>query len=144
MVRSATVEEALEHARKLQEAGLVLHLGFVPYDAKLMGFVEQADRFMSICGCCPCCSISRFVQYQRMPGVEIQVSASCTGCGICVEKCPSSRIEIIDGKKHVDPGCLACGWCVESCPVGAIELKVTDPDLIQKTIDWISEKVDVT
>ncbi len=141
--RPAGVEEALEHARLWREAGLVPHLGYVPYDSALMG-IDQPDRFMSVCGCCPCCCISRFVQYQRMPGVEVRISESCTGCGVCLESCPSSRIEIVEGKAHIDEGCIACGWCVDACPEEAIEITVTDPEYVQKTIEWISQKVEVS
>lgn len=141
--RAASVEEALAHARRWREAGLVPHLGYVPYDAALMG-IDSADRFMSVCGCCPCCCISRFVQYQRMPGVEVRISDACTGCGTCAENCPSHRIEIVEEKACIDEGCIACGWCVNTCPEGAIEVTVVDPDYVRNTIDWISQKVDVS
>ena len=46
----------------------------------------------------------------------------CTGCGECVDNCPASVLEIVDG--HSDPvemdECLACETCVEVCPEGAI------------------------
>ena len=46
----------------------------------------------------------------------------CTGCGECVDNCPASVLEIVDG--HSEPvdmdECLACETCVEVCPEGAI------------------------
>jgi ferredoxin len=47
----------------------------------------------------------------------------CTGCGDCVEICPTSAIQIINDKAQVDTdGCSECGICADECPVGAISL----------------------
>ena len=139
----ASIEEALEHAQRWREAGLVIHLGYVPYDARFFE-VGPANRLMSICGCCPCCCVSRFIQYHRMPGIEVRVSGSCNGCGICLKACPYGLIEIQGEKAQVALKCIACGRCVDTCPEKAIEVTVVDPDYVQKTIEWVSGKVDVT
>ena len=46
----------------------------------------------------------------------------CTGCEECVNACPASVLELVDGKSEpveIDE-CLGCETCVETCPEGAI------------------------
>ena len=49
----------------------------------------------------------------------------CTGCGICVDVCPTKALEMVDGlAKLVRPGdCDGRGECVEACPVQCITLQ---------------------
>lgn len=48
----------------------------------------------------------------------------CVGCGICVESCAFSAIELIDGKAKVnDALCKGCGLCTATCRSGAIQQK---------------------
>ena len=52
--------------------------------------------------------------------VDIDV---CTGCGICVDECPLSAIELVNDKAKVDAEeCTECGTCVDECPNEAISL----------------------
>ncbi len=45
----------------------------------------------------------------------------CTGCGICVDACPSESISLKDDKAVIDPDeCSNCGACIDECPEGAI------------------------
>ncbi len=45
----------------------------------------------------------------------------CTGCGICVDECPSTAIELKNEKATVDDGeCTDCGTCMDACPNSAI------------------------
>ena len=47
----------------------------------------------------------------------------CTGCGTCVDQCPVSALEMVDGYPHVDAGtCITCFCCQEMCPEKAIQL----------------------
>lgn len=48
----------------------------------------------------------------------------CTGCGSCVDVCPTEAIKLNDdGKAVVDPEkCGDCGACVDECPSEAISL----------------------
>ena len=51
-------------------------------------------------------------------------AATCTGCGICVDACPTSAIEMVDGLAKVDPAkCDGDKACVDACPVQAIAMK---------------------
>jgi NAD-dependent dihydropyrimidine dehydrogenase PreA subunit len=58
------------------------------------------------------------------PGVARLTDAdACIGCGICVDVCPRSAIEL-DGdlpEIHEDL-CTGCGECVDACPRGALTL----------------------
>jgi ferredoxin len=51
-------------------------------------------------------------------------SEKCTGCGTCVDDCPSEAIKMADEKAAVDAEtCIDCGVCVESCPAEAISME---------------------
>lgn len=46
----------------------------------------------------------------------------CTGCGICVDTCPNSVLDIVGSTAAVvnEDACDECGDCMEECPLGAI------------------------
>ncbi len=46
---------------------------------------------------------------------------SCTGCGLCVKKCPLNNIELADSKPVWKGSCTHCMACIAYCPVEAIE-----------------------
>lgn len=48
----------------------------------------------------------------------------CTGCGQCVEYCPTGAVTLIEHKPviHKPHLCAYCGLCEDSCPEDAIEL----------------------
>jgi len=47
----------------------------------------------------------------------------CTGCGACVEKCPSALLEVRENKARLKAdGCLLCGYCGAACPQFAIKV----------------------
>ena len=46
----------------------------------------------------------------------------CTGCGDCVEECPTEALKVEDEKCQVnDDECTDCAVCIDICPEGAIE-----------------------
>ncbi|MCK4758355.1 MAG: CoB--CoM heterodisulfide reductase iron-sulfur subunit A family protein, partial [Thermoplasmata archaeon] len=48
----------------------------------------------------------------------------CAGCGLCVQACPFSAIELEDEVAHVNPAiCKGCGLCAATCRSGAIQQK---------------------
>jgi ferredoxin len=51
-------------------------------------------------------------------------SEKCTGCGACVDVCPTEAIELNDdGVAAIDPDtCGECGVCVDECPSEAISI----------------------
>jgi NAD-dependent dihydropyrimidine dehydrogenase PreA subunit len=46
----------------------------------------------------------------------------CSGCGICVDACPDSVLELVDDKAELvnEDDCTGCAGCMEECPMGAI------------------------
>ena len=61
-----------------------------------------------------------------MPRVEVNERA-CTGCGVCVETCPTDVLRLNDRRKAVMAypadcqGCYVCQW---DCAYGAIHVHV--------------------
>ena len=48
----------------------------------------------------------------------------CTACGICVDECPSSALDLEDVACLARPDdCTGDGICADSCPNGAITME---------------------
>ncbi len=48
----------------------------------------------------------------------------CTGCGSCVEECPSEAIKMVNEKAVIDSeACIDCGVCVDACTTESITLE---------------------
>jgi NAD-dependent dihydropyrimidine dehydrogenase PreA subunit len=58
----------------------------------------------------------------KCPEIDIE---ACTGCGECVEVCPTEVFEIQDGKSVIiqPEECIECGACVDACPEECITLE---------------------
>jgi len=120
--REVSLEEALDIIRQNQEEGLVLQ----PANSR------EADFICSCCGCC--CGILRI--NQRLPApmkfwasnFYARVSEdSCTGCGLCAERCQVMALRIQAGRAVIDLNrCIGCGLCVTACDAGAISLKLKE------------------
>jgi len=56
----------------------------------------------------------------------------CTGCGLCVEPCPTGAINLVDGVAQVEQSlCRECEVCLSTCPNGAI-LAMREPSGAEK------------
>jgi len=145
-------QTALAHIQRAREAGLVHLIGRDKIDAVWMG-VTPSEKLMTICNCCSCCCLFRFLpnlapklqkKIERMPWVHVEVTADCSGCGICLEDvCFIDAIQIVDGRAVIQAECRGCGNCAEACPVDAIRVVIESPDYIDHAIKRLTEAVDV-
>lgn len=148
--REVSVEEAREHARRAADAGLVPVVGKARVDNFLFG-VKDRSRLLTTCFCCECCCITRFTSaipikhlepiFPRLESVTIAVTDECRGCGKCVEHCYVQAISVIEGRAHINDYCRACGRCAAVCPNKAVEVRITDPDFVEKTLERIRSYV---
>lgn len=122
--RKVTREEALKILKEAEQAGLI-HKAFHP------GARESSPE-TSICNCCKdCCDTLRIWRDGTLPMINSTYHLSvidmdaCTGCGICLEWCPTDAIALSeDGVAQRDESaCLGCGVCARFCPESAISLK---------------------
>lgn len=49
--------------------------------------------------------------------LSIRRALLCSGCGVCVGKCPHGRIRIVNGSAVIGTACTHCGKCIDVCPV---------------------------
>ncbi|MGL5100767.1 MAG: EFR1 family ferrodoxin, partial [Fusobacteriaceae bacterium] len=52
---------------------------------------------------------------------KFRVEETCTTCNLCRDICPSSNIEMKDGKPVWNGKCQDCMGCINICPVSAIQ-----------------------
>ena len=117
-------EKALEIMQEAENAGLI-HKAFHP------GSRENSPE-TSICNCCKdCCDTLELWRSGTLPMINstyhlaVIAEDACTGCGICVERCPTDAIDLnADGVAERDENaCLGCGVCAHFCPDEAIALQ---------------------
>jgi UDP-glucose 4-epimerase len=58
-----------------------------------------------------------------------------------VDHCFIGAIRVEDKKALISDYCRACGRCATVCPNDAIEVKITDPDFLDKTYRQIRSYV---
>jgi ferredoxin len=150
--RQVSKEEALEHARRCREAGLVHLIGRNKLDTIWLG-VGPGHKLLTICNCCPCCCLWGVLPHvapqigakvNRMPGVQVGVNGQCTGCGTCTQDvCFVSAIRLVDERAVIGDACRGCGRCASVCPHGAIEIFVDYDRFVDKSVTRLSRLVDV-
>ncbi len=122
--RKITKAEALKIMKEAEAAGLI-HKAFHP------GSRESSPE-TSICNCCKdCCDTLNLWRSGTLPLVNSTYHLSvidreaCTGCGTCVERCPTDAIVLDDQglAERDENACFGCGVCARFCPVEAISLK---------------------
>jgi len=122
--RMITKEEARKIMMEAEEAGLV-HKAFHPGSN-----VSRPET--SICNCCKdCCDTLNLWRDGAFPLINSTYYLSiidqdaCSGCGICVERCPTDAIELNDEgvAERDENSCFGCGICARFCPEEAISLK---------------------
>jgi ferredoxin len=122
--KKVSKEEALKIMKEAEAAGLI-HKAFHP------GSRESSPE-TSICNCCKdCCDTLELWRNGTLPLINSTYhlalidQESCTGCGTCVERCPTDAI-ILNEKNLAQRdanACLGCGVCSRFCPEEAISLK---------------------
>jgi UDP-glucose 4-epimerase len=148
--REVGVEEAMEHARRAVDAGLVPVVGKARLDNFIFG-VKDHSRMLTTCFCCECCCITRYTAlspvkrldplFPRLESLSITVTDKCTACGKCAEHCYIGAIEVSDGRAVIGEYCRACGRCATVCPQKAVEVRIDDPEFLEKTYDRIRSYV---
>ncbi|TFG17891.1 MAG: 4Fe-4S dicluster domain-containing protein, partial [Promethearchaeota archaeon] len=121
--RLISKEEALIIMKQSEKDGLV-HKAFHPHSD-----IQRMET--SVCNCCKCCCGT--LDWWR-GGMTAMINSTnflssideelCTGCGICVEKCPVEAIHLNnDSVANVDNNiCIGCGVCAHFCPENAVTL----------------------
>jgi Pyruvate/2-oxoacid:ferredoxin oxidoreductase delta subunit len=152
--RELTVAEALAHVRKATENGLVFSVGKSKLDTVWLD-IGPGDRLFTICMCCPCCCITRGLvkghpllgrNYNRMPGLQMVVTDDCTGCGACTKEgvCIFDGIRMEGDAARINDNCKGCGRCAGECPNQAIQAVIESRDYVNRTIERLNWKIDVT
>jgi Na+-translocating ferredoxin:NAD+ oxidoreductase subunit B len=118
--RVITKEEALHILRATEEAGLVHTAG------------NYRDGIDYICNCCSCCcgilrGIAEFgimTAAARSDFTMVAETDTCSGCGLCLERCQFNALSTPDGVVVVDyHKCMGCGLCVVVCSTDALHLE---------------------
>jgi len=117
-------EEALKIMNEAAQAGLI-HKAFHP------GSRESSPE-TSICNCCKdCCDTLGLWRKGTLPLINSTYHLSvidpeaCSGCGTCVDWCPTDAIALNDAgvAQRDERACLGCGVCSRFCPEEAISLQ---------------------
>lgn len=150
--RLVSKEQALMHARRAREAGLVHLIGRNKIDTLWLG-ARPGSKLLTICNCCPCCCLWKMLpnvshaiggKVTSMPGVHVEVTERCVGCGTCTgEVCFVDAIHLEGDRALISDACRGCGRCVELCPSQAIELTLQDDRFLEETIARLSPLVDL-
>nr|MDO8088267.1 4Fe-4S binding protein [Candidatus Sigynarchaeum springense] len=148
-----TKAEAKAHVKKCRDAGLVHLVGRNKLDTVWLN-VRPGEKLLTVCNCDPCCCLWRMLpdlppdiarKVTRMPGVSVEVSDKCKGCGTCtIGTCFVDAVHLAGGKAVIDQEiCRGCGRCAEKCPNHAIDVSINDGFFIDVTIELLEKLVDL-
>lgn len=87
------------------QAGVVRKRGFNP-GSRLLGLMQGA-----------------FLPFmERSSNDAVRVNDTCTGCGLCVKRCPMHNLTLENGKARAHGNCTECYRCANLCPERAISV----------------------
>jgi ferredoxin len=151
--RLVSREEALEHIRKCQKAGMVHIIGRNKIDSVWLN-TGPKEELLTICNCCPCCCLWKMApdlpedlgrSIRPMVGVVLEFNRDlCTGCGNCMQgTCFVDALILVDAKAEIDwEKCRVCGRCAEVCSTGALSIKMGE-DAVRRSVESLEPLVDV-
>lgn len=102
--------------------------------AEQLGLVIQSSNTQElsiVCLCCPCCCgilkglqvIPMSLMFVNSTCQSVIDAEKCSGCGICLDRCPVNAVQELDGGYEILPEkCIGCGLCVSACPADSITL----------------------
>ncbi len=129
------VSKEAAHAHADRAMGLVL----LPMIGKLrvdnfIYMTPDRGKLLSLCFCCECCCILRSYKHvpapyldgiiEPIPGMVIEVTDACTGCGTCLETCAFNAITIENGRAVHNAQCRGCCRCERVCPFNAVKVTI--------------------
>ena len=136
--RPVSKEEVLSILERAEDAGLVIQ----PSNAK---------RPMNICCCCGCCcGALRMAKRMDKPAERFSTNYravvdvdSCSGCKICVKRCPMDAVTVVDKKAIIDNDrCIGCGLCVPKCKESSMKLIRKEKEIVPPpTMDMYFGKI---
>lgn len=119
------IGRVIDHAETLQILQLAERHGLVLQPS-------NAKEALSICLCCGCCCqvLKMLKRHPRpadcftSPFTARIIPENCTGCTLCIERCPMEALHMVADRAVLDDGrCIGCGLCVATCPGGALKLE---------------------
>jgi Na+-translocating ferredoxin:NAD+ oxidoreductase subunit B len=115
--RYISQEEAMSILKSGKEAGLVCQIS-----------ASQSPNGMCMCCDC-CCGPLRACKAHAKPSEIVNSSFfarvsedDCTGCEVCVERCPMDAIFVDDVARINSDRCIGCGVCAVTCPIEAVKV----------------------
>lgn len=152
MGRLVSKQEAHHHLQRCRDAGLVHLIGRNKLDSVWLN-VRPGRQLLTICNCCPCCCLWKMLpdlsphisrNVTKMPGVTVEVLASCNGCGKCTTGiCFVNAIRLENDRAVINNDCRGCGRCISVCPNHALQLTIHSSDFVRESIDRISGVVNI-
>ncbi|MFA0821711.1 MAG: phosphoadenosine phosphosulfate reductase family protein [Methanomethylovorans sp.] len=106
--------EKIETSRMLEAVGRV---AFMEGVASIFQGEDSAQVFAS--GTVTARSDTEKQVRQLIESVELSIQRAlhCSGCGVCIGKCPHDVITIKNGIALIGDKCVHCGKCIKVCPV---------------------------
>ncbi len=111
MARPVSTDEAVSILKANDKSGLVIQ-------------ALNSRQVDAMCACCSCCC-GMLISLKLFPAPAREVQSNyvcmsepelCTGCGVCVTRCPVGAVVMEEGRAVLrEQRCIGCGLCVSTC-----------------------------